>query len=204
MNYVQTHLRYGILCTRQSSSEKAVIGPHGWVVPSAQNAEVGPKKSTRLRTNIPKFPLERVRVHLLAGCRDAVHADQHADSAGAYAACAPALSLASAGPSSATERGGSTTTPLEAAGYSWPRACNCAHRNKTTTGEASSEERICWRCFFCLSRCPEFKPHVAPLSPSGCARWYRQRLILVCRVIRDYDPHLPQGCRSSSTILTEA
>lgn len=54
--------------------------------PTAETVQVGSRKPTRPRTNFPKFPSKRAGVHLQAGCRDAVHADQHADPAGAYAA----------------------------------------------------------------------------------------------------------------------
>lgn len=54
--------------------------------PTAETVQVGSRKPTRPRTNFPKFPSKRAGVHLQVGCRDAVHTDQHADSAGVYAA----------------------------------------------------------------------------------------------------------------------
>lgn len=77
----------GTLRTRQSRSGCAVIGRRGWVFPPwGRRPQVGSRKPTRPLTSLSK---SRVRVHLQAGCRDAVHADQHSDPAGAYCCVRP-------------------------------------------------------------------------------------------------------------------
>lgn len=43
-----------------------------------------------VQQTFPTFHFQRVGIHLLVGCEDALHTDQHADPAGAYAAGAPA------------------------------------------------------------------------------------------------------------------
>lgn len=104
--------------------------------PTAETVQVGSRKPTRPRTNFPEFPSKRAGVHLQAGCRDAVHADQHADPVGAYAA---PLKKSGGGTSALhsdfpeQRRGSSTIAPLEAACCSWPQACDWASR----------KERIC-------------------------------------------------------------
>lgn len=185
-----------ILRTRQSSSGEAVIGLHRWAFTlgtvgwkgASWIAETDASAHKRSQISISRgfestFWLAAGMPYMLISTQIRLVRMLHA----------PPSSL---NKRNALQRNAERKFDYCAAGscYSWPRGCHCAHRNKTTTAEASSEERICWRCILCLSRCPEFKPHVGPLSPSGCARWFRQRLILDCLVIRDYDPHLPQGC----------
>lgn len=91
------------------------------------------------------------------------------------------------GLSRGTQRSGSTTAPPEAAGYSWLQACDCpAPKQNNNRGSP----------FLFLSRCPEFKPHVAPTV----ALWARTLVTSASNFslgIRDYNPHLPHCCMRS-------
>lgn len=141
-----------------------------------------PKKVHVCARTFPNFHFQRVRVHLLAGCGDAVHADQHADPAGAYAA-APLRLLREArkavGLSRPTQGGGSTTAARSCRLFVAAGLSLCTPpQNNSSGGFQRRAHNICAVFSRCLSGRPELKPRVAPLQHSGCARWLRQRLIL--------------------------